>query len=486
MNPEFFLLVWAIGLLIFEACRSPEKDPRLIGQLAMVGIALTLAATWLVPAPEGLSWKLMYQSDPLAIFFKRLFLVVAFFVAWMSLDDSKRFPLSRGEFFIFPLFTTVGLMLLASAADMIVIFVALELVTISFYVLVAFQRDRTESLEAGVKYLIIGGLSTAFLVYGLAFLYGGVESLSFTGISSYLVTNPVNSWILFGMVLVLIGIGFKLAAVPFHAWAPDVYQGAPTPVTAFLATGSKAAAVLVLVRLFTEAGAIFRDDRLVPIFGPIFAGLAIASMVLGSLAALPQRNLKRLLGYSSIGHAGFILVGFSCYSDAGNAAVLMYLGVYVLSALLAFFIMARLSSELGGDDIQNYAGLGRRSPLMALGLAVAFVSMAGLPPLAGFLGKLGVLGAAWLARDYILFGVVVFCAVAALYYYLNIVRAMYWQDGPSQAKPVSVNPSFRLGVIALILLVIGLGFYPLPLSEAVEQAIPGSRGGQVLAETIQP
>ncbi|MFQ3670399.1 MAG: NADH-quinone oxidoreductase subunit N [Verrucomicrobiia bacterium] len=483
MNPEFPLLVWAIGLLIVEAFRGAGMEARRIGQLAMVGVAVVLVGTWLVPPAEGLSWKEMYRSDELALWFKRLFLVVSFFVAWMSLDYSKRFPLSRGEFFVFPLFTTVGLMLLASAADLIVVFVALELVTISFYVLVAFQRDRTESLEAGVKYLVIGGLSTAFLVYGLAFLYGGLESLSFTGIAQYLMVNPVNSWVLFGMVLVLIGLGFKLAAVPFHAWAPDVYQGAPTPVTAFLATSSKVAAVLVLIRLFTESGAIFRDDRLVPVFGPIFAGLAIASMVVGSLAALPQRNLKRLLGYSSIGHAGFILVGFACYSDTGNAAVLMYLGVYVISALLAFFIVARLSEVVGGDEIQHYAGLGRRAPLLAFGLAVAFVSMAGIPPLAGFLGKLGILGAAWQARDYVLFAVVVFCAVAALYYYLNIVRAMYWQDGPSQGGAVEVDGMFKAGVVVLVALVIGLGFYPRPLAEAVERAMPGSRGGEILAET---
>lgn len=485
MNPELFLLVWAIGLLIFEAFRSPDKDARLIGQLAMVGVALALAATWIVPPEEGFSWRGMYQSDGLALFFKRLFLVVSFFVAWMSLDYSERFIVSRGEFFVFPLFTTVGLMLLASAADLIVIFVALELVTISFYVLVAFQRDRAESLEAGVKYLVIGGLSTAFLVYGLAFLYGGLESLSFQGIVDYLTVNPINSWVLLGMVLLLVGLGFKLAAVPFHGWAPDVYQGAPTPVTAFLATASKAAAVLVLMRLFTETGAIFRDDRLAVVFGPIFAVLAIASMVVGSLAALPQRNLKRLLGYSSIGHAGFILVGFASYSDPGNAAVLLYLAVYVLSALLAFLIIARLGSALGGEEIQQFAGLGRRAPLLAFGLAVAFVSMAGIPPLAGFLGKLGVLGAAWQAQDYGLFAVVVFCAVAALYYYLNIVRAMYWQDGPSQGQPVVVNRSFEVGVALLVLLVIGLGLYPMPISQPVKEIIAGPGVEEMLARSAE-
>jgi NADH-quinone oxidoreductase subunit N len=483
MNPEILLLLWAIGLVIFEAFRAPGKDPRVLGWLSMTGVALVLIATWVFPPLEGLSWKNLYQTDGMSLFFHRLFLVVTYFVVWMSIDYSKRFPIARAEFFVFPLFTTVGMMLLASAADLVTIFVALELVTISFYVLVAYQRNRSESLEAATKYLIIGGLSTAFLVYGLAFLYGGLKTLSLAEIAAYLALNPINSLVMLGILLVVVGLAFKLAAVPFHVWAPDVYQGAPTPVTAFLATGSKAAGVVILIRMFTEYDAAFAGAAAKVLVQPLLGFLAIGSLLLGTFAALPQRNLKRLLGYSSIGHAGFILIGLSCYTDRGNAAVLMYLAVYLIAALLAFFIISQLSEVLGGDEIQHYAGLGQRSPLLAFGLAVAFVSMAGIPPLAGFLGKLGVLGAAWEVENSNLLIAGVVAGTVGLYYYLNIVRAMYWQEPSASAGPIRVEILIRMTVIFLTAGLIIFGFYPQPIARTVEDALRLHGPDSFLAET---
>ena len=470
--PELQLLLWAVALLVFEACR-PRTPARVIGRLAILGTAVVFAGMF-CPAyhcGSGSQWCGLYQVDSMALFFKGFFLLTLIVVLWMAVESIEELPIARAEFLILPLFTTVGMLLLASAVDFMTVFVAIELVTISFYVLVAYQRDSAASLEAGAKYLIIGALSTGFLVYGIAFLYGSVGSTAFKDILIALTTQgTVTPALLFAMVLIVVGLAFKVSAVPFHVWAPDVYQGAPTPVTAFLAVGSKAAGIAVLLRILDLDA--FSHNLLVPYTTSLLAVLAGGTVVLGNFAALPQRNIKRLLAYSSIGHAGYMLMAMSSHSVRGFEAVLIYLVLYMVAALLAFFVITVISRQVGGDELPHYAGLSRRSPLAALALLVAFVSMAGIPPLAGFLGKLAVFAAVWQAHQYLLLGLGVISAVAGLYYYLGVVRTMYWNE-PNRDATSEVVLSFSSQVLVwfLTLALIILGFYQSPLVVLVRSAL---------------
>lgn len=469
--PEIILLVLAI-LLIFVDAFSSRSDSVLIGKLALFGVATAFAVSFTFGDGSELYWGGLYALDPLSLFFKRFFLVTLFLVLAMSFSLSRKLSFGAAEAFIIPLFTTIGMMLLASAVDFMTLFVSLELITISFYVLVALRRQNLLSLEAGTKYLIMGALSTGFLVYGIALVYGITGTTNLAGLAAHLESHgsPCIA-LLMAMLLILAGFGFKLAAVPFHVWAPDVYQGAPTPVTAFLSVGSKAAAVIVLLRVFFFSG--FSHESVIPYAAAAIALMAGLSVLLGNFAALTQRNLKRLLGYSSIGHAGFILMGLSCvtpdfyYTERGVQAVLVYLAIYLVSALLGFFIIAQFEDEIGGVELRDFNGLAQRSPLLAFGMLISFVSLAGIPPLAGFIGKLGIFAAVWESGNYGLLIVAIISAVAGLYYYLGVVRAMYWNAPSRSDDPVVVDGGSKLVIGLLCLAVLVLGFWQVPLQSII-------------------
>ena len=469
LMPEFQLLAWALVLFVYDACRPLR--PRVLAGAGILGAAAVLVGM-LVPAatlPAGLYFNDLYAVDGLAVFFKQFFLATLIVVLWSAAGYTEEMPAARSEFLLLPLLTTVGMMLLASAVDFILMFAALELVTISFYVLVACRRDQAKSLEAGVKYLIIGALSTAFLVYGIAFLFGNVGATSFAAVQAKFTGAPANASVLFAVAMILAGLCFKIAAVPFHSWAPDVYQGAPTPVTAFLAVGSKAAGFAVLLRLLDFDA--FNVPALMPFTGSLLAVLAGVSVILGTFAALPQRNLKRLLGYSSIGHAGFMLIALSCHSERGVNAVLIYLVSYLLAGLLAFYLIGIVARRVGGEELLDFSGLAKRSPLAAFGLTVAFVSMAGIPPLIGFAGKFGVLAAAWESQRFILVGVGAIAAAAGLYYYLGIVRYMYWNEPTGEAPAVRLSFGEKLPVWVLTAAVIAFGIYQMPVAVVVHKVL---------------
>jgi NADH-quinone oxidoreductase subunit N len=468
LTPEVLLLAWALLLLVLE-CFNSHWKPERFAELAMAGVALVLVSTWLTPGGVPESFAGLYVADGLAIFFKRFFLITAFLVLWMGRDYIREIATARAEFFILPLLTTVGLLLLASAADFTLLFVALELVTISFYVLVAFQRNKPASLEAGTKYLIIGGLSAGFLVYGIAFLYGTVGTTRFADIATRIPFVGTEPALLLALGLITIGLCFKVAAVPFHVWVPDVYQGAPTPVTAFLAIGSKAAGFVLLLRLFCFSA--FGGEVLYTQLASVLGALALGSAVLGGLAAIPQRNLKRLLGYSSISHAGFLLMALGCLTDRGASAVVLYLSTYLLAGLLAFHLIAVTGPKLGGEDFRHFAGLSQRSPWVAFGLTVAFVSMAGLPPLVGFFAKLSIFGALWDSGRWVLLGAGLLSAAAGIYYYLGIVRAMYWQE-PVDRSPLPVSGPTLALIVALAGAIVVFGIWQAPLIAAVESVWP--------------
>jgi len=357
-----------------------------------------------------------------------------------------------GEFFSVPIFTCVGLMYLVSAVDFIFIFVSLELVTVSFYVLVSFTRKNPVTLEAGVKYLVLSALSTAFLVYGIAWIFGATGQTNLQRITEALANpNTDHSAALLGVVLVLVALGFKIAAVPFQIWVPDVYQGAPTPVTAYLSVGSKAAGFVVLLRVLRPFVTLPQMQRLLVL-------IALLTLIYGNLAALPQGNLKRLLAYSSIAHSGYLLIGVVCLD--GNAVV-FYLAAYFLMTLLSFAVLVIVAQQTG-EQISDFDGLAKRSPFLAFAMLIGMVSLAGVPFTAGFLGKFFIFYAAILQRQIALVVIGVITVGCGFYYYLKVVRAMYWQPA-NKAENIPISGLSRLAISALIAATIWLGVYPQPI-----------------------
>jgi len=482
--PEIILSIWAMALLLLEA--FSDITPRAVATLALLGVAVTAAITVGFDTTPTLFWGGMCKWDGAAKFFHLFFLAVVALVIWMG--DEVQSPVAHGggEFFTLPLFTTVGLMLLASANDFMLLFIALELVTISFYILVAYQRRSVVALEAGVKYLILGGLSSAFLVMGVAYIFGLTGHTRFDLIGRYFQHHELNPGISFGLLLVLTGVGFKIAMVPFHSWAPDVYEGAPNSITAFLSVGSKAGGIIILMRIVLG---VFDNPSAAALWVPLLSVCAIASLILGNFAAIPQRNLKRMLGYSSIGHSGFMLVAiigasvsltgkvvpFYTENAYGQITVEVYLISYLLATFAAFIVLAVLERRLPGLEIHHLAGLAQRSPLLAATLALALVSMAGVPPLSGFIAKFYVILVAWHSGLYLLLGFVIFAAVAAFYYYLGPIKAMYWSE-PLDETPIRLNRVTSGVLIALIVLLIGTGFWAQSMFSLANGALLGDTG----------
>ena len=401
-----------------------------------------------------------FINDALAIFFKRLFLMAAILVLFIAAEFSSRIAAAASEYYSLILFALAGMLLAASANDFVMLFVSLELITITFYVLVSFQRSQIASLEAGVKYLILSALSSAFLLFGIALVWGTTGEMNFTRLAAVAPQFVDSKIFLLGVLLVMVGLGFKIAAFPFQIWAPDVYQGAPTPTTAFLAIGSKAAGFVLLLRvLFTAIPSVTAHGANLLI---IISGLTI---LYGNLGALPQRNLKRLLGYSSISHAGFMLLGVAALSVNGQAAVLYYLAGYLFTVLAAFAVIAIVMKNLDNADISGLAGLNRRSPLLAATLAIAMVSLAGIPPLAGFFGKFLLLkavleqGPAHPAYYCLAFTALVGVAIS-LYYYFGVVRAIYWSQDVADLSPIQLSVPAKVFIWLAIAGIFWLGLFP--------------------------
>src|SRR5580704_8945613 len=349
-------------------------------------------------------------------------------------------------------------MYLVSAIDFVFIFVSLEMVTISFDVLVSFTRRNPITLEAGTKYLVLSTVSTAFLVYGIAWIFGVTGQTNLHRITEAVASAEVSRGAaLLGMVFVLVALGFKIAAAPFQIWVPDVYQGAPTPVTAYLSVASKAAGFVVLLRVLRPFLVLPQTQRLIVL-------IALLTLIYGNLAALPQANLKRLLAYSSIAHAGYLLIGVVCFDVR---AVTFYLVAYLLMTLLSFAVLIIVAQQTG-EEISDFDGLAKRSPFLAFAMLVGMVSLAGVPFTAGFLGKFFIFYAAIAQHQTALVIVGVITVGCGFYYYLKVVRAMYWQSATKTDK-IPVNGLSRLAISALILATIWLGVYPEPILDALKR-----------------
>ncbi|MBA2586113.1 MAG: NADH-quinone oxidoreductase subunit N [Chthoniobacterales bacterium] len=460
---EISALVLGIFLLLCEAFAG-ALDKRRLAYGGIFGLGLILLASFFVTAgplqPDAVGFWSFYAADPLALFFKRFALATTMLVLIMMLESAPRIQSGLGEFFALPIFTCAGLMWMASAIDFVMIFVSLELVTMSFYVLVAYTRRNPVTLEAGVKYLILSALSTGFLVYGITWVFGVTGETSLARVAAaFSQPNLERAPALFGAVLILVGLGFKIAAVPFQIWVADVYQGAPTAVTAYLSVGSKAAGFVVLLRVLSAFFILPQVQRLL-------VAVAIATLIYGNLAALPQTNLKRLLGYSSIAHAGYLLVGVVSFS---GAAVGFYLVSYLLMTLLSFTVLIVVANSAGGEEISDFDGLSKRSPFLALAMMISMLSLAGVPFTAGFFGKFMVFDAAIQQHQTALVVVAVVTVACGFYYYLKVIRAMYWES-PARAAPIAFSQLSRVTMTGLMIAIITLGVYPQPILRALSDA----------------
>lgn len=471
------IVVVLLGLILLLAdLYVPLERKRRLGYVAALALFYFWAISFYMDASTPqYAFGTSYVLDDLALFFKRFFLVAAMLVLVIAAEFGDRIRTGIVEFYALMMFALAGMMFAASANSFAVMFASLELITVTFYVLTAFQRHQKTSLEAGVKYLIVGALSSAFLVFGIALVFGSSGCMGFEQLAAKIAVRggPAMSPIFqFGMVLVLAGLGFKIAAVPFQIWVPDVYQGAPLPVTAFLAVGSKAAGFALLMRVFLHV---------IPIAALRWEGLVMflagATILFGNLCALPQRNLKRLLGYSSIAHAGYMLLGVSALSMAGASAVLYYLSGYVFTVLAAFAVICIVVRECGAEDLGSMAGLSRRSPLLAVAMTLSMVSLAGIPPLAGFFGKFLLFKALIQQGNlstgyYWLTGVAIVGVLISIWYYFGVIKEIFWGTDPADLSPIQVSLPGRMGLLTCMIGMIYLGVLPeLPLWLAEQGAL---------------
>ncbi len=470
---EVLLVLLGLAIVVIAAF-VPRVSHRV---LAWTGVAGTLAAVVLLAvasrSPESLPEfvRPWYVLDSLALFYKAFALIITALVLWLVTESASTMKLysldgQLADLVGLALIVCASMMWMASARDLVTVFVALELVTVSFYVLVAYTRKSALSLEAGVKYLILGASATGVLVFGAAWIYGATGALTFEGIAAALRSAELNKGVaLFGIAFLLGGLGFKVAAAPFHMWVPDVYQGAPTPVTAFLSVGSKASGFIVLTR---AVDAFLADgSRVAGEVGDLLLIGAAVTMILGSLPAIFQTSVKRLLGYSSISHAGFLLLALACrdsfrFNIAPGGIVAFYLATYLPMTVLAFFVLCAARSHGIGDSLEDLKGLARRSPYLAFLLTLAMASLAGLPLTAGFLGKMLVFIAATDHGYWGIIGCAVLSAAAGFYYYFKVILAVYNVEGAAD-ESLRIATASKVMALALVACILVIGVYPRPL-----------------------
>ncbi len=466
--------VVALGILVLLAdLWLPAERRRALGYAAAAALGLLFINTFIGQCScnsDGTTAGGMFIQDAFSGFFKRFFLLAASLVLVLAVEFSDRIAAGVSEYYSLIIFALAGMLFAASANDFTMLFVSIELITITFYVLTSFTRGKVASLEAGVKYLILGALSSAFMVYGIALVWGTTGKFNFNELAMVSASFVDNKLFLFGVLFILVGLGFKIAAFPFQMWTPDVYQGAPTPTAAFLAVGSKAAGFVLLLRfLFVAIPSVTAHwDKLLIIVSAI-------TILYGNLCAIPQRNLKRLLGYSSIAHAGYLLLGVAALTGAGQAAVLYYLGGYLFTTLAAFAVIAIVMRHLDSEDIGGLAGLHQRSPLLAATLTLAMVSLAGIPPLAGFFGKFLLLKAvieqgATNHGYYCLAFTALVGVVISLYYYFGVVRAIYFSKETPDALPITMSLPAKLVIVICLAGMFYLGLFPSKMLNLASEA----------------
>ncbi|MBA7662946.1 NAD(P)H-quinone oxidoreductase subunit 2 [subsurface metagenome] len=463
--PELSLVAFAIVVILLDLFIQRKG---LLVAVSLVG--LMVSAGFTVAMWGGSSQAIfnnMLAVDNFALFFKLLFLGIAALVILASVDYVSKFARFQGEYYALVLLSALGMMLMAATTELISIYIALELTSISLYILVGFLKD-PKSSEASLKYLLLGAIASAVLLYGMALVFGFTGKTQLGEIAQVIqAISPQtildSPALILGIVLLVAGFGFKIAAIPFHMWVPDVYEGAPTPITAYLSVASKAAGFAIILRVFYSAFGL--PNWLSLDWGLIFAVLAAIGMTLGNVVAIPQTNIKRMLGYSSIAQAGYLMVGLATVGLSpaadilGRSGVLFFLASYALTNLGAFIAIIAISNKLNSDLIEDYSGMGKRAPLVALGLTLCLISLIGLPPAAGFMAKFYIFSGAIQHGLLWLVIIAVINSVISAYYYLRVVKVM-WLGEPVSEEKVPSSAALRVALAVSCLGVLLLGIIP--------------------------
>ncbi|GMR04688.1 MAG: NADH-quinone oxidoreductase subunit N [Thermodesulfobacteriota bacterium] len=465
--PEILTTGLAIVVMVLDFFLD-RKRKYLLGYLSIIGLLLILPVA-VMTAEKTPSFGGTVMSDAFSAYFNVIFIISAVFTTLISVDYLKKTGLERGEYYYIILFATVGMMVMTSANDLINFYVGLELMALSFYILVAYRIGSSRSVEGALKYFVLGALSSGILLYGITFAYGATGSTNLNAIAAG-VGGAEGPFLTLGFALIAVGFGFKVAAFPFHLWAPDVYEGAPTPVTAFLSIGSKAAAFAAFLRIFIVAFPGVQDQ-----WSGMLWLLSAATMIFGSVAAISQKNIVRMLAYSSIAHAGIILIGFLIYSDIGTAGVMYYLLVYLFMNMGAFAVVAHLrdgkKGAVIGEKISDYRGLVSQHPILALLMALFIFSLAGIPPTGGFVAKFVVLSAAISAKYYWLASIGVATTVISLFFYAKVIFYMFMKESEVVSELPGTGVCFNIVLFCTAVGTIFLGIYPTPFIDLAMKAV---------------
>ena len=449
--PEIILTLWLCLVLVidFSVRRLPQQQ---LAYISVVGLAAVLASLiWFdLEGISGTLFNRMFVVDGVALFFKIFIVLATILVILVSVDYVTRFRFFKGEYYFLVLMSALGMMFMASANDLLSLFVTLEFSTFGFYILVAYLRDDAASNEAGLKFFILGVFAAGLLAYGISLVYGETGKLVFADMAA----SPPSAGLVIGYLLIFATLGFKIGAVPFHSWIPDTYHGAPTPVTTFLSIAPKGAAFAILIRMLFVALGTFK-----PAWVLLMVGASILSMTYGNIVAIAQGNIKRLLAYSGIAQIGNVLIGLAAGTKMGIDAILFYLLAYLFANVGAFAVVIAVGNSIGSDEIDDYNGLNRRSPFLAFAMLVFLLSLAGVPPLAGFIGKLYIFVAAIKEELYTLIVVGLINIVIALYYYLVVVKKMYINE-PSDTSVITVSPPIKWALYVGLAGTLLLGIYP--------------------------
>jgi len=468
--PILVLAGFGMIVLLVDVLSSRKLGGKnFLAYISLIGIITAAILTKNSTSTTLFSFSETIIIDNYSLFFNFIFLLSTGLIIMISHSYIKREEINYGEYYALILFSTIGMMLMASGADLLNIYIGLEVMSISIYILTGFKRSKLISNEASLKYFLLGAFATGFLLFGISIIYGTTGTINLNQIACFIAEKggKLDPLMLMGMGLIIIGLGFKVAAVPFHAWVPDVYEGAPTAVTAFMSVGPKAAGFAVFLRIFLTAfGSIHYEWQ------KIIYILAILTMTTGNIIAIAQVNIKRMLAYSSIAHAGYLLIALVADNNMGVSGTLFYVLSYTFMNIGAFAIVIILSQK--GDEfiqINDYAGLGLKHPLLAIAMSIFMLSMAGVPPTAGFVGKFYIFSAA-IKSGYIGLAIIgVINAVISVYYYLRIMVIMYMKEPSREFSPLTISPLIIAAIVISVIGTLQLGIFPSKVMEMAQQSI---------------
>lgn len=455
LTNEILLAFFAFLLLFLSIC--PIKDKKIYGYVAISGAIITLIFNipnfWI---PQTVMFSGVFIHDSFSLFFKELFLIILIFTFLISSKElDLRMDNHRAEYYSLLFFSTLGLSIAVSSCELITLYIALELTTMPLYILVASRIKDKLSSEAAMKYFISGTVASVFIIYGISLIFANLNTtflLQF--FTSYETLTTFPALFILGVLFLVVGFGFKIAAAPFHMWAPDVYEGGPTPVISFLSVAPKAAGIAILCRIFVGYFEMLKFDLIF-----VVAVLSLLSMIIGNFTALSQKNIKRMLAYSGIAQMGYILIGLTCMNETGVMAAIFYAAIYAITNFAAFSVVTWYSDIIGSDEIKDYAGMFKRAPLAGFLLLISLLSLAGAPPLVGFIGKFYLFFAAVDAKLYwlVVFGIIT--SVISIFYYFNVIRIAFFEK-PQNEETLSITPAFKTVFVLSSLAVIVLGLYP--------------------------